>query len=150
MSLNERKGRMAMTSDNQSKKQTVFKEENGEEKNQLNTEETKTSTGLEPNIAGVLCYLFSFVTGIIFLLIEKENRFVRFHAMQSIVTSVVIFLVVFIINFIPVIGLIISLLISPLTFVLWIFMMYKAYKGEWFKLPIVGDFAENQIDKIAS
>jgi len=45
----------------------------------------KTSTGLQENIAGLLCYVLGWVTGIIFLFIEKENKFVRFHAVQSIV-----------------------------------------------------------------
>ena len=46
----------------------------------------KTSTGLQENVAGLLCYVLGWVTGLIFILIEKENKFVRFHAMQSIVT----------------------------------------------------------------
>ncbi|MDP3142898.1 MAG: hypothetical protein Q8N14_02985, partial [Candidatus Omnitrophota bacterium] len=45
----------------------------------------KTSTGIEPKVAGLLSYLLGFITGVIFLLIEKENKFVRFHALQSII-----------------------------------------------------------------
>ena len=45
----------------------------------------KTSTGLEDNIAGLLCYVAGWVSGLIFLLIETENKFVRFHAVQSII-----------------------------------------------------------------
>lgn|SRR5699024_1358722 len=74
-------------------KQNVFKEEKEKQANgggqvvatTQSTSETKTAIGLEENIAGLLCYLFTFVSGIIFLLIEKENKFVRFHAMQSLI-----------------------------------------------------------------
>jgi len=128
-------------------KQTVFKEEAEEEKNRENVEENKTSSGLDQNIAGVLCYLLGFITGIIFILIEKENRFVRFHAMQSIMLSIAFFVAGFVLTIIPLIGWIFAILITPVTFILWIFMMWKAYSGEWYKLPVIGDFAENQIDK---
>lgn len=138
-----------MSTNDQSRKQTVFKEEK-EENNQSELKENKTSSGLEQNIAGLFCYLCWFITGIIFFVIEKENRFVRFHAMQSIITSIVIIVISLLLTLIPFIGWIISLLIMPLMFVLWIIMMYKAYKGEWFKLPIVGDISEQQIDKLAN
>lgn len=136
---------MAMNSDKQVKEQTVFKE--AEETVQLNPAENKTSSGLEQNVAGLLCYLFWFITGIVFLVIEKENRFVRFHAMQSILLFVSIFIASFILTIIPIIGWLISLLFFPLTLVLWMFMMFKAYKGEWFKFPVIGDIAEQQITK---
>lgn len=139
-----------MDSNNEYKKQAVFKEVTDEEDDQSDSSESKTDTGLEQNIVGLLCYLFWFITGIIFLLIEKENRFVRFHAMQSIIVSVPLFIISFILTVIPIIGLVIGMLASPLILVLWVFMMYKAYKGEWFKLPIVGDIAEQQIDKLAN
>lgn len=139
-----------MTSNNNNfKRQTVFKEENEEEKKEVDSEINKTSSGLEQHIAGLLCYLFWFVTGTIFLLIEKENHFVRFHAMQSIIISIAIFVVSLVLTFIPFINLIIGLLLAPVTFILWIVMMYKAYSGERFKLPIVGDFAEQQLNKTA-
>jgi uncharacterized membrane protein len=105
----------------------------------------KTSTGIQENVAGLLCYLVGWVTGLIFLLIEKENKFVRFHAIQSIATYVVFFVVYIIFWFIPIIGWIINIFIGIAMFVLWIVLMYKAYKGEKFKLPIVGDFAEKQV-----
>src|SRR5690625_2049212 len=120
------------------KKQTVFKEAE-DTKNQSDSSESKTSSGLDQNIAGLLCYLCGFITGIVFLFIEKENRFVRFHAMQSIITFVSLLIITFILPFIPLLGWIMSLLIIPLNIILWILMMYKAYKGEWFKLPIAGD-----------
>lgn len=129
-------------------KQTVFKDEREEEKSQIDSE-VKTSSGIEQNVAGLLCYLLWVVTGIVLLLIEKENRFVRFHAMQSILISIVLFIISFILALIPFIGWILGLLLAPITFILWIFMMYKAYKGEWIKLPIIGDIAKEQVDKMA-
>lgn len=89
-----------MPTDDQSTKQTVFKEEK-EENNQADLNERKTSSGLEQNIAGLLCYLCWFITGIVFFVIEKENRFVRFHTMQSIITSIAIFVISFLLTLIP-------------------------------------------------
>lgn len=120
-----------------SKKQNVFKED-------INA---KGTSGLDGNLAGALCYLAGFITGIIFLVIEKENQFVRFHAMQSILTFVAVIIISTVLSFIPLIGWILSLLIAPFTFVLWLFMMWKAYQGERFKLPFIGDMAEQQINK---
>jgi uncharacterized membrane protein len=108
-----------------------------------------TSTGLDPNLAGLLCYLLSFVTGIVFLLIEKENRFVRFHAYQSLAVFGSLFLLSLIAGFIPVIGSLIGFLMGPVWLILWILLMVKAYQGERFKLPVTGDWAEEQSAKPA-
>ena len=105
----------------------------------------KTSTGIQPNVAGLLCYLAGFITGIIFFLIEKENKFVRFHAMQSIVTFGGSFVLGFVIGIIPIIGLMIQSLIWVVDIILWILLMIKAYQGEEFKLPFFGDIAEKQL-----
>jgi uncharacterized membrane protein len=102
----------------------------------------KSSTGIQPNVAALLSYLAGFITGIIFFVIEKENKFVRFHAMQSIVTFGCLFVVGIFMVFIPVIGPIVGMLIWLLELVLWVILMVKAYNGEKFKLPIAGDFAE--------
>jgi uncharacterized membrane protein len=107
-------------------------------------EKSKTSTGLEPNVAGLLCYVLGWVSGLVFFLLEKDNKFVRFHAMQSIVTFGALTVVNFILMFIPIIGWIISYLIGVLAFVLWIILMIKAYQGQEYKLPWAGDFAEKQ------
>jgi uncharacterized membrane protein len=108
-----------------------------------------TSTGLDPNLAGLLCYLLSFVTGIVFLVIEKENRFVRFHAYQSLAVFGSLFLLSLIAGFIPVIGSLIGFLMGPVWLILWILLMVKAYQGERFKLPVTGDWAEEQSAKPA-
>jgi len=105
----------------------------------------KTSFGMEPNTAGLLCYLAGFITGIIFFVIEKENKFVRFHAMQSIITFGFLFVLMFILSLIPVIGWILIPVLWILNIILWIILMVKAYQGEYFKLPVVGDMAEKNI-----
>jgi len=113
----------------------------------------KTSTGLDENIAGLLCYLLGFITGIIFYVIEKENKFVRFHAMQSIVVfgSILIinWMVIPIVMMVPVLGWIVGGLLGLVVFivsiVLWVLLMYKAYKGEKYKVPFAGDFAEKYV-----
>jgi uncharacterized membrane protein len=102
----------------------------------------KTSTGLDENVAGLLCYVLVWISGLVFFLIEKENKFVRFHALQSIIVFGVLFLAGFIIGWIPFIGGVIKWLISVLALVLWIILMIKAYQGEKFKLPWAGNLAE--------
>ncbi|MFW6057146.1 MAG: DUF4870 domain-containing protein [Chloroflexota bacterium] len=104
--------------------------------------EEKTSTGMEQNVAGLLCYVLGWITGLVFYLIEKENKFVRFHAMQSIVVFGALTVVSLILSVIPLIGWVISSLLWILGLVLWIVLMVKAYQNVWFKLPIAGDFAE--------
>ena len=101
--------------------------------------------GLEPNLAGLLCYVAWWVTGIIFFVLEKENKEVRFHAMQSIIVFGAITVVSIILNFIPFIGWIIAWLLWVLSIVLWIILMVKAYKGEHYKIKWAGDIAEKQV-----
>jgi uncharacterized membrane protein len=94
----------------------------------------KSSTGLEENVAGLLCYVVGWITGLIFFLIEKDSKFVKFHAMQSIIT----FGACTILSFIP----IVNWFIGIIALVLWILLMVKAYQGQKFKLPFIGDLAE--------
>ena len=105
----------------------------------------KTSTGLQQNLEGLLCYVLGWITGIVFLIIEKENRFVRFHAVQSIVVFGAITVVDLVIGWIPVIGWIIVWILGIGAFILWILLMYKAYQGQLYKLPVAGNIAEQQI-----
>lgn len=110
----------------------------------LHTE--KTSTGLEAGLAAALCYLVGFVTGIIFLLVEKENRFVRFHAMQSTLVFAGIVLLDILVQIVPILGaLVVIIIIIPASAILWLFLMFKAYQGEEFKLPLVGQMAADRI-----
>ena len=102
----------------------------------------KSSTGMQPNLAALLSYLVGIVTGVIFFLIEKENKFVRFHAMQSILTFGFFLVANAVLAFVPVIGWSMMPLLAVLQFVVWIILMIKSYQGVHFKLPIVGDIAE--------
>ncbi len=103
----------------------------------------KTSTGLDQNVAGLLCYLGWWVTGIIFLILEKDNKFVRFHAMQSIVVFVILTIASILFGFVPFVG----WLLWVVSVVVWIFLMYKTYKGETYKVPFAGNFAEKLLEK---
>ena len=120
----------------------------------------KATFGLDENVASAACYVLGWVTGIIFFIMEKDNKTVRFHAMQSILTFLPLMILWWIIGFIysmmvfgagmyGAVGMwgilsLISLLISIVMLLLWLFLMYKAYKGEKFLVPIVGAIAENQ------
>ena len=109
---------------------------------------SKSSTGMNENLAALLSYVLGFITGIRFFVIEKESKFVKFHAMQSILVSAALMVLSFVLGFIPFIGWIALILLGPVSFVLWILLMVKAYKYVWFKLPVVGDIAEKQADAI--
>ena len=101
-----------------------------------------TSTGLSPNTAGLLCYVGIWISGIIFFVLEQKNRFVRFHAAQSIVVFGTITVAGVILGLIPVVGDAFSTIIGIIGFIVWIIMIVKASSGEWYKLPWAGDVAE--------
>jgi len=112
----------------------------------------KTSLGLSENIEGALCYSFGFITGIIFLLLEDDNKFVKFHAIQSTIVFLPLFVIYATITFLPMVGMIMNMTYWPIIIpifsfiiiIFWLFMMYKAFIGEKYKLPMAGDFAEEQ------
>ena len=104
----------------------------------------KTSSGIQPNVAGLLAYVLALVTGIIFLVIEKESKFVRFHAIQSIGLSVGLTVVSIVLSVLPVIGIALGLLVNLAGLALWIVCMVKAYQGELFRVPVIGDVAAKQ------
>ena len=106
------------------------------------TPKTNTLDKLNPNLAGLLCYLCGWISGIIFLVLEEKNRFVRFHAAQSIIVFGVLNLVSILFGWIPRIGGAISGLTFAFGIVFWVVLMVKAYQGELYKLPVVGDIAE--------
>jgi len=108
---------------------------------------------LKPNVAALLCYPFFFITGILFLVLTPYNRdrFIRFHAWQSIFFSLTLVILSVALRLLP----------WPLNWMSWIYfpvfrllaiggtawLMYKAYHSEWYKLPILGDWAESQASK---
>lgn len=103
---------------------------------------TDTKIGLSENINGVITYVLGFITGIVFLIIEKENKFVRFHAAQSTVVFGGLFIISIILGFIPVIGWLIALLLPFVGLVLWLYLMYMAYQNNLYRLPVIADFAD--------
>lgn len=113
----------------------------------MTDENKKTVLGITENLESLLCYALGWISGIVFLLMEKENELVRFHALQSLVTFGALHLASFVVLFIPILGILLSLLLWPFGLVLWIILMIKAYKGERYKLPVVGDFVEQQLAK---
>jgi len=102
----------------------------------------KTSLGMEANIAALLSYLLIFVSGVIVYIFEKENKFVRFHAMQSIVVFGFLFTLSLMLQFIFVVLWPLVVILKIAGIILWVILMVKAYKGEYFKLPIAGAIAE--------
>ena len=121
----------------------------------------KATFGLDENIASAACYVLTWITGIIFFVMEKDNKTVRFHAMQSILTFLPLTILWWILGTIysmmiigagiyGAIGIwgilsLITLLIAIIMLLLWLFLMFKAYQGEKFLIPIVGAIAENQV-----
>jgi uncharacterized membrane protein len=103
-------------------------------------EKEQSSTGLDENVAGFLCYLLWFITGIVFLVVERESRFVKFHAKQSTITFLVLFVILLLIGWIPVIG----AMVWILSLILWLLLMIKALRGERYLLPIVGKMADEK------
>jgi len=109
------------------------------------TEPAGTSTGLSPNVAGLLCYVGVWISGIIFFVLERKNKFVRFHAAQSIVAFGTITVAGIVLSLIPVVGDAFSSIIGIIGFIVWIIMMVKTSNGEWYKLPWAGDVAEKMV-----
>ena len=113
-----------------------------------------TAAGMTDNVAGALCYVLGLITGIVFLVLApyNQNKFVRFHAFQAIFFHVA-FIGIWIAETIvammmpwslSVVMSMIGLLISLGGLALWVWLMVKAYQGERFKLPVIGDLAEKQ------
>jgi len=130
-------------------KQKIYEEEKAriEAREQIErekqTKQGSTSTELPPNTAGLLCYLGGWISGIIFLVLEQKNRWVRFHAAQSIVVFGSLTVAGIILGWIPFLGPAFSWIISVTGFILWIILMVKAHNGEKYKLPWAGNVAEN-------
>lgn len=106
-----------------------------------------TSMGMKARTAGWLSYLFGWATGLLFLLLERENRFVRFHAMQSLLFFGALSIVGAVLNYIPYFGFV-SAGLFLVGFVCWIVLMVAAHRGRYYKLPVIGDYAEKWANAI--
>jgi uncharacterized membrane protein len=130
----------------------------------------KTSLGLDSNVGAMLCYIANFlcclgvILSIVFLVTEKENRFVKFHALQAlflvaaqivvgIIVSILGLLLNFafdaaglgILSFFVILGL--RLILLLIFVIIWLVAGIKAYGGQWYKLPFIGDLAWNTVNK---
>ena len=103
------------------------------------------STGLKKNTAAALSYVLGPITGVIFLIMEKD-KFVRFHAMQSIVVSVTMFVLQWVLG-LTIVLLILVPLVGIVGFILWLVMIYKAWQGEEWEVPILGKVARDLANK---
>jgi len=108
-----------------------------------------SSTGLTENVAGTLCYAAGWITGLVFLLVEKSSGYVRFHAMQSLMTFGILAVAGFLIQFAPGLGQLVGFALGALSLVLWIVCMVKAWQGERWKVPFIGDEAEKQAGRMS-
>ncbi len=126
----------------------------------------KSSTGLDENIAALLTYVLGWVSGLVFFLIEKDSKLVRFHAMQSILLSVlalIVCIVGWIVTFVlvlilsqladvmgalaGVVATLVWLVIGAALLIALIMCLVKAYQGQFFKLPVIGNLAEKIVNK---
>lgn len=105
----------------------------------------KTASGFDENVAAALSYGLGWVTGLVFFVTEPENSFVRFHAMQSMLVFGAACLAFLVCLAIPFLGWILSIFVVYGSAALWLVLMFKAYQGERFKLPVAGDIAEERI-----
>jgi len=118
-----------------------------------------TSTGLNARNEAVFSYLIGWLSGLVFFLIERKNRFVRFHAAQSFIFFGAVFIIYVILRLIalipllgfllgPILG-VVTFIVLALAFLIWLFMMFQAYRGVYFRLPIVSGYAENLVDRFS-
>jgi uncharacterized membrane protein len=101
--------------------------------------------GLTDNVAGMLAYI-TIIPAIIFLVMEpyNRNRFIRFHSFQCIFLWVALVVIHIVLGFIPIVGWAISIFVSLAALALWIVLLIKAYGGQMWKVPVIGDIAEKQ------
>jgi uncharacterized membrane protein len=102
----------------------------------------RTALGCDANVAAALAYVLGWISGVVVLASERQNRFVRFHALQSILVFGGLSLAWFLCLSLPFGWLISFIVLPPISAVLWLILMFKAYKGQRMKLPYVGDVAE--------
>ena len=106
----------------------------------------KLQTGLDKNTAGALSYVLGPITGVVFLIIEKEP-YVRFHAMQSIVVFVSLFALQWVMAF-TIVLLPLVPLVTLVGFILWLLLIYKAWQGEEWEVPMLGAYARKFVKKV--
>jgi uncharacterized membrane protein len=124
--------------------------------------EAESSTGMFANQAGLLCYVLGWITGIVFVVLEKKSTFVKFHAWQSIMTFGVLTVAHIILSTmlgaiaaatlplsfgLAIFAAVMGWIIGILALILWIILMIQAYQGKMWKVPGAGDWAERQANR---
>ncbi len=121
--------------------------------------EAESSTGMTANVAGLLCYVAGWITGIIFVVLEKKSKFVKFHAWQSIITFGALTVVQIILSILGAIAVslfsfglwnfahVLGIIVWVITVGLWIALILLAYQGKMWKVPLAGNWAEKQANK---
>ena len=104
----------------------------------------KTASGMQPNFAALLSYALWIITGLAVFLTEKENKFVRFHAMQAICLSLAAAGLNVALWMIPFVGWMLLPVLQLGLFIVWVVCMVQAYRGRWFRLPVIGDVSAKQ------
>ena len=117
----------------------------------------KSIFGLDENLAAALSYVLGPFSGIFVFIMERENKFVRFHALQSTLWFLMLYVAGWVLGMItslPLIGWVLGIVISPvvffgtiIVFASKIFLILQAYNGKTFKIPIIGDVALAQVNK---
>lgn len=102
------------------------------------------STDVTTNLLAAFAYLFGCLSGAVLLVLVRDDKYVRFHAMQSVLTFLGILVVGVIVREVPLIGRLLGVFLSIGTAVLWVFLMLKAVTGERFQLPYIGEIADRQ------
>jgi uncharacterized membrane protein len=98
--------------------------------------------GMRARTVGLLCYLFGWIGGLVFLFLESNNRFVRFHAIQSVLFFGTLSILESICRFFTFVFLGANVVIGLVSFIGWIVLMVAAYRGRYYKIPFLGDYAE--------
>src|SRR2546421_4146054 len=119
-----------------------------------------TSTGLSARTEAILGYLFWWLGGLVFFVIERKNRFVRFHAAQSLIFFggvSVLLEALHLISIIPLLGILLSIplsfastIITVVAIITWLFIMFQMYRGRNFRIPIVSEYADRLVDRFTS
>ena len=106
---------------------------------------SRSRTGLDSNLLATLAYALGPIGGVLVLLIEKDDAFVRFHALQSIVTFTAIAILHLVLRNLPLLYWTAGLPLMLLTIAVWVFLMVKAFTRERYKVPVLGDFVDRQL-----
>ncbi|MDK2892562.1 hypothetical protein [Methanohalophilus sp.] len=105
----------------------------------------QTTLGLNENVEAVLCYIGFWITGLLFLLVERNNRFVQFHALQSMLTFLPLTFIVYAVGWVPFVGWLFADFLGFFSLFIYLVLVVMAWRGSKFRLPISGKIAYNEV-----